>query len=266
MAEQIAGSLREAIARGTIQPAARLLEVQVAREMHTSRAPVREAFSQLEREGWIVREPNRGARVVELTPQTIREVAGLRGVLEGFAASLAVDRLVPQDYTELESLLAEMDRAARRGQFPRLVELDFQFHAFICRAAGHRLLYGVWSGMAGKVRLFQSATNLMYGDLKRIVRGHAVILEALKSRDKERACQAMGEHLGEMLNPFIARLVSSRARAHSGRAGGAGAPAVVRESPPAVRLPGARGGGWAGRLGQRGRRTPAASHSKEERR
>jgi DNA-binding GntR family transcriptional regulator len=58
----------------------------------------------------------------------------------------------------------------------------------------------------------------MYQDLSRIVRGHRLILEALKSRDKARACRVMGEHLGEMLDPFIARLVSSRARAHRGRA------------------------------------------------
>jgi DNA-binding GntR family transcriptional regulator len=214
IAEQIAGSIREAIARGTLPPAARLLEAPLAREMGTSRAPVREALSQLEREGWVVKEPNRGARVLELTEETIREVASLRGVLEGFAASLAVDRLTAKEFTALEEDIAEMDLAARRGQFPRLIEMDYRFHAFICQASGHRILYDTWSGMAGKIRLFLSATNLMYRDLSRIVRGHRLILEALKSRDKARACRVMGEHLGEMLDPFIARLVSSRARAH----------------------------------------------------
>jgi DNA-binding GntR family transcriptional regulator len=217
IAEQIAGSIREAIAKGSILPAARLLEAPLAREMGTSRAPVREALSQLEREGWVVKEPNRGARVLELTEETIREVASLRGVLEGFAASLAVDRLTAKEFKALEEDIAEMDRAAHRGQFPRLIELDYQFHAFICQASGHRILYDTWSGMAGKIRLFLSATNLMYQDLSRIVRGHRLILEALKSRDKARACRIMGEHLGEMLDPFIARLVSSRARAHRGR-------------------------------------------------
>ena len=217
IAEQIAGSIRDAIAQGSIPPATRLLEAPLAREMGTSRAPVREALSQLEREGWVVKEPNRGARVLELTEETIREVASLRGVLEGFAASLAVDRLTAKDFKTLEEGLAQMDRAARRGQFPRLLELDFQFHAFVCQASGHRILYQTWSGMAGKIRLFLAATNLMYQDLSRIVRGHKLILEALKSRDKAKACRVMGEHLGEMLDPFIARLVSSRARAHRGR-------------------------------------------------
>jgi len=235
IAEQIASSLREAIARGTIAPATRLLEAQLAREMRTSRAPVREALSQLEREGWVVKEPNRGARVVELTAEMIQEVAGLRGVLEGFAASLAVDRLTPRDCAALEAILAEMDRAARQREFPRLMELDFQFHACICRASGHRLLYEAWNGMAGKIRLYQSATSLMYRDLKRIVRGHAAILAMLKSRDKAGACRAMGEHLGEMLDPFIARLVSSRARAHSRRSGRApaGPGYTARRSSPA---------------------------------
>jgi DNA-binding GntR family transcriptional regulator len=75
IAEQIAYSIREAIAQGRIPPAARLFEVSLAREMGTSRAPVREALSQLEREGLVVKEPNRGARVVELTEEIVREVA-----------------------------------------------------------------------------------------------------------------------------------------------------------------------------------------------
>ena len=89
IAEQIAGSIREAIAQGTIRPAARLLEPQIAREMGTSRAPLREALIQLEREGLVVRRANGGTFVTELTEDLVREVASLRGLLEGFAASLA---------------------------------------------------------------------------------------------------------------------------------------------------------------------------------
>jgi hypothetical protein len=44
IAEQIASSLRHAIVTGAITPGGRLLEVPIAREMGTSRAPVREAI------------------------------------------------------------------------------------------------------------------------------------------------------------------------------------------------------------------------------
>ena len=114
MAEQIATTIRQAIADGKLRPGARLLEVQMASEMGTSRAPLREALIQLEREGLVVRQPNRGTFVAELTEDMVREVAGLRGVLEGFAASLAAKRLTSEDFERLEKILKEMLAAARR--------------------------------------------------------------------------------------------------------------------------------------------------------
>jgi len=205
IAEQIAGSIREAIAQGRIPPAARLFEVSLAREMGTSRAPVREALSQLEREGLVIKEPNRGARVVELTEETVREVASLRGLLEGFAASLAAERLTGSQFMALEALVKGMERAVQTGEYAKLVDLDYQFHDFICRASGHRTLYETWSAISGKVRLYLSTTNLMYRNLKLVVQGHAEIVAALRSRDTVRANTVMQEHLGEMLNNFVAK-------------------------------------------------------------
>lgn len=205
IAEQIADSIREAIGQGRIPPAARLLEASLAREMRTSRAPVREALGQLEREGLVVKQPNRGARVVELTEEVVREVASLRGLLEGFAASLAAERVRAGQFAELDAMVKDMDRAVRQGEYARLVELDYQFHDFICRASGHRTLYQTWSAISGKVRLYLSTTNLMYRNLKHVVRGHAEIVAALRSRDTVRANRTIQEHLGEMLNDFVAR-------------------------------------------------------------
>ena len=207
IAEQIAGSIRQAIAQGRIPPAARLLEASLAREMRTSRAPVREALSQLEREGLVVKEPNRGARVVELTEETVREVASLRGILEGFAASLAAERLTTTEFKTLDAILADMDLAAKRGEYARLVELDYQFHAFICLASGHRTLYETWSAISGKVRLYLSTTNLMYRNLKAAVRGHREIATALRSGNKARANRVMQEHLSEVLNIFVTQVI-----------------------------------------------------------
>jgi DNA-binding GntR family transcriptional regulator len=205
IAEQIAGSIREAIAQGRISPAARLLEASLAREMGTSRAPVREALSQLEREGLVIKEPNRGARVVELTEETVREVASLRGLLEGFGASLAAERLTATQFVALEAMVKDMERAVQTAEYAQLVELDYQFHDFICRASGHGTLYETWSAISGKVRLYLSTTNLMYRNLKLVARGHGEIVAALRSRDAMRASRVMQEHLGEMLNDFVAK-------------------------------------------------------------
>jgi DNA-binding GntR family transcriptional regulator len=207
MAEQIATALRQAITDGKLRPGARLPEVHIAREMGTSRAPLREALIQLEREGLVIRRPNRGTFVTDLSEELVREVASLRGVLEGFAASLAVKRLTREDFERLETILKEMLTAARRGDFPRMIEWDYQFHEYIMRASGHRLLYETWLGMDGKIRVYVSATNLMYADMKTVVQGHLPILEALRRRDPQRAGRVMAEHMGEVLELFLTKVL-----------------------------------------------------------
>ncbi len=210
MADQIATALRQAIAAGKLRPGARLLEVQIARDMGTSRAPLREALIQLEREGLVVRQPNRGTFVADLTEELVREVASLRGVLEGFAASLAVKRLAREDFEHLEAILKDMLAVARRGDFPRMVEWDYQFHEYIMRASGHRLLYETWVGMDRKIRVYLSATNLMYTDMKAVVQGHLSILQALRRRDPQRAGRVMAEHMGEVLDLFLTKVMRKR--------------------------------------------------------
>lgn len=212
MAEQIATALRQGIANGKLRPGARLPEARIAREMGTSRAPLREALIQLEREGLVVRHPNRGTFVADLTEELVREVASLRGVLEGFAASLAVKRLTAEDFARLERILKEMHAVARRGDFPRMVEWDYQFHEYIMRASGHRLLYETWVGMDRKIRVYLSATNLMYADMKAVVDGHLPILQALRRRDPQRAGRVMGEHMGEVLDLFLTKVMRKERR------------------------------------------------------
>ena len=213
MAEQIATALRQAIANGKLHPGAHLLEVHIAREMGTSRAPLREALIQLEREGLVTRQPNRGTFVADLTEDLVREVASLRGVLEGFAASLAVKRLTREDFERLETILQEMLAVARRGDFPRMVEWDYQFHEYIMRASGHRLLYETWAGMDRKIRVYLSATNLMYADMKAVVQGHLPILKALRRRDPQRARRVMADHMGEVLDLFLTKVLGKKQRA-----------------------------------------------------
>ena len=263
MAEQIATTLRRAIADGKLNPGTHLPEVQIAREMGTSRAPLREALIQLEREGLVVRQPNRGTFVADLTEELVREVASLRGVLEGFAASLAVKRLTREDFERLEAILKEMLAAARHRDFPRMSEWDYQFHEYIMRASGHRLLHDTWAGMDGKIRVYLSATNLMYADMKAVVQGHLPILEALRRRDPQRAGRVMGEHMGEVLDLFLTKVMRKEARQGGGRSG------VLRQAKQARRLAVRRLGCLrapradlpaATRAAQAGCRAPRAEH------
>ena len=207
MADQIAASIRDTIANGTLSPGTHLLEVEIAQEMGVSRVPVREALMQLEQAGLVIRKPNRGTFVTELTEKMMREVCSLRGLLEGFAVCQAVERLSDEDFAHLAALIKDMVAAANRRDFSRVLDCDYQFHASIVRAAGHELLEETWRATDAKVRVYLSATNLMHGDLKTIVESHKTALQALRSRDPERARRVMVKHIERSLSAMEARVL-----------------------------------------------------------
>ena len=206
MAEQIAAAIRDSIANGQLFPGTHLLEAEIAREMQTSRIPVREALVQLEQEGFVVRQAGRGTFVTELTEKMMREVSIFRGLLEGYAASQAAKRLTAADLTHLDGLVKEMFVAARAGDFSGFIQCDYRFHEYIIHAGGHDLLEEVWKTTHAKIRVYLAATNLMQAELKSIAQGHARALEALRAGDPERAKKAMETHTDVSLKLLLAKL------------------------------------------------------------
>jgi len=208
MADQISAAIRESIATGKLAPGTHLLEIEIAREMQTSRVPVREALMQLDQEGLVVRKPNCGTFVAELTEKMVREVSILRGLLEGFAASQAVKRLTAEDFTRLNALLKSMRIAAEAGDFSLVLACDYEFHKYIMHAAGHDLLEEVWRTTDAKIRVYLSVTNLMWTDMQFITESHKKTLAALRTGDPERARRAMAKHIEESLDLLVAGVLS----------------------------------------------------------
>jgi DNA-binding GntR family transcriptional regulator len=69
MAERVKQDLLQRIMSGELLPGARLVELQIARELNTSQGPVREALCELEGLELVVTEPYKGSRVREVTPE-----------------------------------------------------------------------------------------------------------------------------------------------------------------------------------------------------
>ncbi len=79
--------LREAIIRGAYQPGQRLKQQELARTLGCSPVPVREALHRLAAEGFVVIDPQRGARVADFNSRELEEIYEMRMMLEGRAAA-----------------------------------------------------------------------------------------------------------------------------------------------------------------------------------
>src|SRR5690349_1209969 len=85
-------AIRDAIYNGRFQPGEPVRELALAHELRVSQTTVREALLQLEHDGLVVREANRGTRVTTLSESEIRERVEVRIVLETTAALDAARR------------------------------------------------------------------------------------------------------------------------------------------------------------------------------
>jgi DNA-binding GntR family transcriptional regulator len=140
-------ALRRAIVTGALQPGQRVNEAEVARRMHISRAPVREAVRLLEQTGLLVAQPRRGTVVVRLSEADVEESYTLRADLETRAIRRAASRLTDAELAELDVQLGAMQAASAVKDFTALLDADIAFHRVIVRGAGWPQLLRMWESL-----------------------------------------------------------------------------------------------------------------------
>ncbi|MBZ2195544.1 GntR family transcriptional regulator [Occultella gossypii] len=155
LADDVTDQLRAAIVSGSLPPGERLREDELATQMSVSRGPIREAFVKLEREGLIVIERYKGARVVELYRDDIDQIFSLRTVLEALGAEWACQHATEADIEELGRVLDRFLEATPDTLTPELIaELDIAFHDGIMQASRHDRLIRAWDGLKAQISSF----------------------------------------------------------------------------------------------------------------
>jgi DNA-binding GntR family transcriptional regulator len=195
--DQVRDLLLARILSGECEPGSRIVETRVAQELGISQAPVREALRDLEQLGCVVHEPFRGCSVRELSIDDLLEAFPVRAALESVAARLAADRITDDELALLGGLVDTMRTAGAEGDAKAESTADAAFHATIVEAAHNRVLARQWNQLQPQARTFISI-SLPASARGPVADRHLPILDALRSRDPERAATAMHDHLSEV--------------------------------------------------------------------
>ncbi len=113
--EKILETIRDAILKGTLKPGEKVAEPELAERFGISRTPIREAFRQLESEGYLTVIPRKGAVVTALSEQDVQEFYAIKSILEGYAAELAATRLSLKEIERLEAINERLRELAKEG-------------------------------------------------------------------------------------------------------------------------------------------------------
>ncbi|MDZ4720688.1 MAG: GntR family transcriptional regulator [Roseiflexaceae bacterium] len=194
-----AHALREAIITGRLQAGDRLVEEDLSKQMGISRGPIREAFRQLEHEGLIISLPYRGSEVVGVSIKEVREViVPIRIVLERFAFQHAIMLLTEEDFVQLARIIDMMRIAANTHQVVNLVQADMQFHELILERSGQAHCHQIWRTIATRVRVYFTQSGYRYESLHVLVDSHQLLLDALRTRDREHMLAILEEHIRDV--------------------------------------------------------------------
>jgi DNA-binding GntR family transcriptional regulator len=145
-------ALREAIVEGVLAPGSRLSEVQVAKQLDVSRTPMREAFSQLEREGLVTIVPRVGAFVRSVTLRDVEEIYTVRAALECLAVQLASERITPLGTAQLDDVLGAMRGAVEADDAASYTDALDRFYTIVMTIADNRTLQATHASLIGPVR------------------------------------------------------------------------------------------------------------------
>jgi len=126
--EKVYDSLKKSILHGRLKGGQRLIEEQLAHQVGISRTPVREAFHKLERDELVIRLPKGGFAVREFTKEDVEEIFGIRSALESYAVFLATSHISPEKISHLEKKIEETEKAMKRGNNDKVVQLHTEFH------------------------------------------------------------------------------------------------------------------------------------------
>ncbi len=187
----------EAITSGEFEPGQRLSEAELARNLGISRGPLREALGRLEGR-LVTRTPRIGVRVISMSREKLDSLLLTREALEGMAARLAAERMSAAELGQLQHLLEEHasrpEVTAGEAYLPRSRDDDFHF-AIICGARSELLQGLLMNEIYYQLRIHRLKSSTQPGRAVAALKEHGNIVDALESRDPDRAEAMMRLHL-----------------------------------------------------------------------
>lgn len=183
------------IVSGTFAPGARLKIAELCRRYGLSPMPIREALQQLQGEGIVVMEPNRGASVRAIDRNFIADIHDVRRVLYIIIYRDAIADADSAFDEELVRIQRRFDKMVEKGDWKRSHAQNVLLHAAIegkCKNREVTALITKYSNLTSSLR---DVFGYNINRLKQISAEHWDIINAIHARDVPGAIAAAQIHV-----------------------------------------------------------------------
>ena len=215
--EALAKSLRDRILSGELAPDTPLPEVQLANQYGLARPTIRAAIQQLTLSGLLRREANRSAFVPRLSEEEIRDLYGVRTMLElEVVRRLTERRACP---TLADAALRRLEHFGDQAKWNEVVDADLDFHLALVEASGSRQIAHLYDLLSDEIRLCLAQLRPAYDSVSRLAREHRELLVAIEHGEVKAAVALMREHLDQAVGALTTPRSARRSDVASSRRG-----------------------------------------------
>jgi DNA-binding GntR family transcriptional regulator len=187
--------LRNDILAGVLAPGERLVELQLADRYRIGRAAIRAALLELDSEGLVRREANRGATVRRVSLADAIEITQARGALEGLVARLAAERATGGERAELRAVVVAMEEAVAGDARLEYAKLNRVLHRSLLQIARHAVANDLVANLRNRSAHHQYRLAAVTGRAVESLSQHRAIVAAVVAGDGDAAEAAMRAHL-----------------------------------------------------------------------
>jgi DNA-binding GntR family transcriptional regulator len=222
---RVEDALRLAITSGQFAPGDRLRERQLMESLKVSRTSLREALRQIEAEGLVALEPNRGSVVTRVSYEEAEEIYEVRSVLEAQACSGFAKCGSYAQMAQLRVLFEKMTAAADAGDVWETLEIKSRLYQIIFEGCGNRLIRQMLSQLHNRAMLLRRMSLSEPTRLQEMLREIARLLEAFAAHDASAAHTISVHHINQAKRAALKVMRSELEQASSRhRRNGADAP------------------------------------------
>ena len=191
-------TLKHLIIEMQIEPGTPINEAELADRLGVSKTPLREALTQLQRDGLVESVPARGSSISHITAREVEDVLQVREIIEiGVAKRVAAVGGTPELLAERDALAKLSDAPGEHGNYVYEWGSFEDVHLILVKSLGNELLMTVYGRLMDRITRIRN----YYGDrftrrrLADIAAEHVAILDAIVCGDVATAEQKMTQHL-----------------------------------------------------------------------
>lgn len=212
LTDRIFEELKQRILFFRMRPGERLIEDDLARELRTSRTPVREACKRLAEAGLIRAVPHRGYYIRDVNLPEIEELYEVRVALETAAVEAAMRRK-DVDWAPLRATWSHTPNPLPSAE--AALRLDEAFHVAIAESTGNHTLVDYLRAINEQIRAIRAKDFAQPERIRTTYRQHRKILHLIIAGQAPAAARSVRDHILESRTHAINAVKELLATAYS---------------------------------------------------